>query len=53
VASDVTTTAWTAHHRIRAALTIVFVLTADAVLIEGVYYGGQDVEWAIPAGLRK
>jgi len=33
-------------------VTIAFVVTADAVLIEGIYYGGQDFEAAVRAGLR-
>ena len=33
-------------------VTIAFVVTAEAVLIEGIYYGGQDFETAIRGGLR-
>ena len=31
-------------------VTIAFVVTADAVLIEGIYYGGQDFEAALRSG---
>jgi toxin ParE1/3/4 len=33
--------------------TIAFVVTADAVLIEGIFYGGQDFEAALRKETRK
>lgn len=33
-------------------VTIAFVITTGAVLVEGIYYGGQDFETAVRGGLR-
>ncbi len=33
--------------RIERRVTIAFVVTSDAVLVEGIFYGGQDFEAAL------